>query len=181
MKKADNRKLIRWCVIGVFAAMAMASLWHFIYNWLPCEFLSVLSPVNESAWEHAKLFYIPPLIWYAVTYFAVGRRYPNYVFSCAVSLILMPALLLAMYSIYSPFLDETLPLDIVNSLVTIAFGMWTVYRLTVSKWSLGGHALILASLFILIGLMVLYAAMTYYPIEHPLFMDNRTGQYGIPR
>ncbi len=84
MEKNDHRTLKRWCVIGVFVVLAIASLWHFIYEWLPCGFMASISPVNESPWEHAKLFFVPPLIWYVVMYFAAGRRYPNFVFAAAV-------------------------------------------------------------------------------------------------
>jgi hypothetical protein len=181
MENSDNGKLRRWCIIGVFAVMVMATLWHFIYGWLPCGFLVAISPVNESPWEHAKLFFIPPLIWYIVMYFTVGRRYPNYVFAGAISLVLMPALILLLHVIFSSIIEETLPLDIVNSLVTIAFGMWVTYRLTVSKRKLNGVVFSTASVIIIVGLIILYATLTYHPPVHPLFMDKQTNQYGVPR
>jgi hypothetical protein len=34
---------------------------------------------------------------------------------------------------------------------------------------------------ILAGLLVVYAVLTYYPSQHPLFWDQQTHQYGIPR
>jgi hypothetical protein len=180
MSLHDKKKLRKWCVIGGFVALALATLWHFVYDWLPCGFLSVLSPVNESPWEHAKLFLVPPLIWYAVMYFAAGKRWPNYAFSCAVSLVAMPALMLLIYEVCHLLGVDSLPVDIANSAVSIAFGMWLTYRLTVSGWKLSGPVFSAAAAVILIGLLALYAALTYYPPASPLFMDPPTGQYGIP-
>lgn len=181
MVKGDHRKLRRWCIVGVFVVMAFATLWHFIYEWLPCGFMAVISPVNESPWEHVKLFLIPPLIWYIAVYFTAGRRYPNYVFAAAVTLALMPALMLALYGIYSQFMEETLPLDIVNSLVTISFGMAVTYKLTVSKRRLHGPVFSALAVVIVVALSVLYGLMAYYPPKVPLFLDMQTNEYGIPR
>ena len=181
MKDSEHRALRRWCITGVFVVMGLATLWHFIYEWLPCGFLSVIGLVNESPWEHVKLFFIPPLIWYIVVYFAAGRRYPNFVFAAAVSLVLMPAFMLALYGVYSQFLEETLLLNIANTLVTIAFGMWVTYRLTVSKRRLHGPGFSAAAVIIIAGLIVLYGQMTYDPPHIPLFYDTEAGNYGIPR
>ncbi len=181
METSDHKSLRRWCVIGVLVVMGLATLWHFIYEWLPCGFLSVISPVNESPWEHAKLFFIPPLIWYIAVYFTAGRRYPNYVFATIVSLVLMPAFMLALYGVYSQFMEETLPLDIANSLVTIALGMAVTYKLSVSKRRLHGPVLSVLAVVIVVGLPVMYGLLTYDPPQIPLFLDKQMNSYGIPR
>jgi hypothetical protein len=181
MDRGNNRILRRWCLIGIVAVMALAALWHFIYDWLPCGFLSTVSPVNESPWEHAKLFFIPPLIWYVIMYFGVGRRYPNYVFACAVLLLVMPVLMLLIYSACHLLGVDSLPVDIANALVSITLGLWVTYRLTVSVRKLNGPLYSTAAVVILAGLLVVYAVLTYYPPQHPLFWDQQTHQYGIPR
>ena len=181
MDRGNNRILKRWCLIGVLAVVVMASLWHFIYDRLPCGFLSIVSPVNESPWEHAKLFFVPPLLWYVVMYFIAGRRYPNYVFACAVSLLKMPALMLLIYEVCHALGVDSLPVDIANTLVSIALGLWAAYRMAVSGRKLQGPIFTVAAVVILAGLLVLYAMLTYYPPMHPLFLDQQTNQYGIPR
>ncbi len=93
----------------------------------------------------------------------------------------MPAFMLALYSIYSPFMEETLPLDITNSLVTIAFGMWVTYRLSVSVRRLHGPVFSGITVFVIAALVVMYALMTYNPPHSPLFLDTETGSYGISR
>jgi hypothetical protein len=181
MGKNDRRKLKRWCIIGVLVVMGLATLWHFLYEWLPCGFLSVFCPANESPWEHVKLFFVPPLIWYTVMYFIAGRRFLNYMFACAVSLLVMPALMLLIYSVCKALGIDSLPVAIVNTLVSIALGLRVVYRLTISERKLYGPRYTVTAIVILTGLFVLYALLTYYPPAHPLFWDPQRNQYGIPR
>jgi hypothetical protein len=180
MDKPGSRNLKKWGIIGIFVVLALAGLWHFVYDWLPGGFLGSISPVNESPWEHAKLFFIPPLVYFAVMYAVAGRHYPNYVFACAVSLIVMPALMLLLYGIYSLFVEETFVFDMINSVVTVATGMLTVYQLTVCRFKLYGCNYRLAALIIVLGLFAVFALLTFYPPEHPLFLDKNTLQYGIP-
>ena len=181
MEKSDHKTLRRWCIIGVFVVMGLATLWHFIYEWLPSSFMAAISPVNESPWEHAKLFFVPPLIWYTIVYFAAGRRYPNFVFAAAVSLVIMPAFMLALYGVYSRFIERTLPLDIANALVTIALGMVVTCKLTVSKRRLSGPVFSTLAVIIVVGLIIIYGLLTYDPPQVPLFLDKQTNGYGIPR
>ena len=181
MEKSDHKTLRRWCIIGVFVVMGLAALWHFIYEWLPCGFMAVISPVNESPWEHAKLFFIPSLIWYFAVYFATRRRYPNFAFAASVSLVLMPAFMLALYGVYSQFVEETLLLNIANSLVSITLGMTVTYKLTVSKRRLYGPGFSVLAVFIVVGLIVMYGLLTYDPPQIPLFLDKQTNEFGIPR
>ena len=181
MEKSDHKTLRRWCIIGVFVVMGLATLWHFIYEWLPCGFMAAISPVNESPWEHVKLFFVPPLIWYTIIYFAAGHSYLNFVFAAAVSLLLMPALMLALYGIYSQFVEKTLPLDFANALVTITLGMAVTCKLAVSKRRMSGPVFSTLAVVIVAGLIILYGLLTYDPPRIPLFLDKQTGEYGIPR
>ena len=180
MSRNSRRRLKRWCIVGVLAVMGLATLWHFLYEWLPCGFLSVFCPVNESPWEHVKLFLVPPLIWFIVMYFAAGWRYPNYVFACAISLLVMPALMLLIYLACRVLGIDSLPASIVNALVCIAAGMWVVYRMAVSRHRLHGPAFTAAAIVIFIGLFILHALLTYYPPTHFLFWDPQKKLYGIP-
>ena len=44
----------------VFLVMLGAGvLLHFLYEWLPCTATALVSPVNESLWEHVKIVFYP--------------------------------------------------------------------------------------------------------------------------
>jgi cation transport ATPase len=181
MDKPGSRNLKKWCIIGIFVVLALAGLWHFVYDWLPSAILGSISPVNESPWEHTKLFFIPPLVYYIVLYAIAGRHYPNYMFACAISLLIMPALMLLLYGIYSSFIEETFVFDMVNSVVTVTAGLLTAYLLAVCRFKLHGRVFKVAAIIIMLGLIAMFHWLTFNPPSHPLFLDKNTMQYGIPR
>ena len=110
-----EKALRKWSIIGVFVIIALAGFWHFLYDLLPCGLTAAISPVNESPWEHAKLFFVPAIIWYVIMYFAVGNAFPNYIFAHSIALLIMPVFMLLFYTLYSSFLEETFVFDMINS------------------------------------------------------------------
>lgn len=50
-------------VIGLAAVVALGFIMHFVYRWSGNALLvGLFAPVNESAWEHMKLVYLPMII-----------------------------------------------------------------------------------------------------------------------
>ena len=43
-------------IIGFFIMMCLSFLSHFMYEWCDNFLFSIFFPVNESIWEHMKLF-----------------------------------------------------------------------------------------------------------------------------
>lgn len=50
-------------IIAVFVVMDLSVLCHFLYEWNNNFIFSILSPVNESIWEHMKLMVTPVLLY----------------------------------------------------------------------------------------------------------------------
>lgn len=175
-----KKKLKVWSAVGVFAVFGLASGWHFLYSdVLRTGITAVLAPVNESPWEHAKLFFMPAVIWYVILYFIVGRKFPNFVFSHAIALIVMPVFMLAAYYIYSRFVEDTNVLDIVNTFLTAAVGQYTAYRLTTSRLRLSGLGFKTGASAIVIGILALFIVFTFYPPLCDMFFDRSRMKYGI--
>ena len=174
-----DRKLRKWSIIGVFVTLAIAGGWHFLYEALPCGVVAAIAPMNESPWEHAKLFFLPALIGYVVQYFIVGRHYPNFIFAHSIALLVMPALMLALYYAYVPLTGESLAANLINSFVTIAAGAWIAYRLTVSKKNLSNRPYCIAALLIVLALLAIFITFTFSPPHCGLFWDPSSQHYGI--
>ena len=48
---------------GILSVALMGTLLHFTYRWSGCNSLiGLMSPVNESVWEHMKLLFFPMLL-----------------------------------------------------------------------------------------------------------------------
>jgi hypothetical protein len=70
----DNHRLLRLTVIGSISMVPAGSALHFVYGWSSQNALvGLFAPVNESIWEHAKLVFLPPLLWYGFTSLSAGR------------------------------------------------------------------------------------------------------------
>ena len=175
-----NKKLKVWSIIGVFITFAIAGGWHFLYEVLPCGVIGAIAPVNESPWEHAKLFFVPALLWYVALYFIVGKRFPNFLFAYSISLLVMPTLMLLLYYAYLPFIGESLAANLINSFVSFAIGAYIAYRLTRSKKDFSGVPYRIAALLIVLALLVVFTAFTIAPPHIGLFWDPSSQLYGLP-
>lgn len=166
-----EKKLKKYSIIGIFVIFGLAAFWHFLFDLLPGTLTAVLSPVNESVWEHVKLFYCPALVWYAIMYAAVGKHYPNFLFSHALMLIVMPTVALLLHGAWRLFLSESVAADIVFTFVAIALTSYAAYKLTVSRFRLGGFLFRFAAVIIIIGILVVFVLFTFNPPNHPLFQS----------
>ena len=52
----------------------LASLWHFVFAWIIKDYAAIIFPVNESPWEHVKLFFFPAIIGYVIEYLIYGKK-----------------------------------------------------------------------------------------------------------
>jgi len=116
-----------------------------------------------------------------VQYFAVGRKFPNFVFAHSVALLVMPVFMLLLYYAYSRLLgiEESLVLNLINSFLTIALGSFIGYRLTVSAHNFATTAYDIAAMVIVIGMLAVYIVFTYNPPICDLFYDPSRMKYGI--
>lgn len=175
----NKKKLIIWEIIGVFVIFALGALWHFVYAKIPYRVLAFIFPVNESPWEHVKLFFFPAIIYYVIQYFAAGKEYRNYVFGHGMSLIFMPVVMFALFYGYRLILgiDEKLLYDIIITFVVMALGSFLAYKITVSKKHHGKKAL--AAFVIATVMLLVQAYFTFFPVKVPLFYDKNEQTYGI--
>ena len=174
-------KLRTWSIIGIFIIFGLAAFWHFLFELLPCGLTAAVSPVNESPWEHVKLFFMPAILFYTAQYFIVGRTFPNFVFAHSIALLVMPVFMLLFYYVSSALTggEESLLLNLINTALTISLGAWVGYKLTVSKRSFDTTAYIVAAMVIVIGMLTIYIVFTFNPPICSLFYDKTQMKYGI--
>jgi len=173
-----KRDLIVWHWVGVVVILALTSLWHFAYSWAPNVVSAAIFPVNQSAWENVKLFLFPSILFYIVEYIGIGRKFRNYLFAHGLTLIIMPALMLALFYFYRTGigLEPNLIADMIVIFISICIGLYIGYRITVYKRKVGSPAI---AIIIALVLAAGYAFLTFKPLEKPLFLDPNTNGYGI--
>ena len=83
-----------WLLTALGAILAGAGL-HFLWQALPNPLFALISPVNESVWEHLKLLYWPMLA--AALVLARGPRRIAVWAGFFPAIVLQPVFLLALY------------------------------------------------------------------------------------
>ena len=177
MKKPNC--LFIWQAVGVLFIVVIAILWHYLYDVIPSPIIGMVAPVNESPWEHAKLFFAPALIFYIIEYLFIGKKYPNFITAHTVALVFMPIFMLLVYYSYAWMFEngENLTLNIINTVVTITVAQLIAYRLTKSNINLKRYNGL--SIFIVHLMFIIFAVFTFHPPKLPLFYDPINKSYGI--
>ena len=63
-----------WETVGLLVVLAAGNLLHFIYDWTgQSPIAAPLAAVNESTWEHMKLFITPWVLWLSLIHISVGK------------------------------------------------------------------------------------------------------------
>ena len=151
---------------------------HFIYELIPNLFTSIFFPVNESIWEHLKLFYTPYMIDILILYIFFQKTnivYHNFLLSGIVSSIFACILYLIIYlPIYFMFKDSII-FDIVLLFIIIFISQSILlYILKKDEIKYNNFALI-----IIISIYITFGYLTYNPIHNFLFLDKLKNMYGI--
>ncbi len=172
------RQLRTWHIFGAFIIFALAALWHFVYAWIPSGVTAVIFPVNESIWEHAKLFFFPALIFFIIEYIAVGKKFRNYIFAQSLSIFFMTGITFGLFYLYRDGfgIAESLLIDIILTFVGICLGLLIGYKMTVSKKKIGNSAI---GILLAILLCAAYGVLTFFTPKQPIFMDGASQKYGI--
>ena len=146
-----------------FVALGLGVLLHFLYDWFPHPLMALISPVNESIWEHLKVMFYPLLL--SGLFLGGKRGMTPWLFS----LLTVCGLMLLIGWLYNVVLQGTV--DAFNILlygVLMLLGFLLprmVWSLT--EWPGIGAACAILALF-LATLMIVF---TYNPPNHILFQD----------
>ena len=166
-------------IIGVFVSFVLAFILHFIYEWIPNTFISIIAPVNESIWEHMKLIVSSSLIFSILEYFIYKKKdmaFNNFILSYAISSILGVFIYLL---IYIPLHDifgynEYIAIGLLF-LIFIFIQIVSYYIITYKKINHGSDIGIL----LIIIIYLTFGYLTYHPPKINLFYDYMNKGYGI--
>ena len=172
----EKRKVVCW--IGGIVTFLLAGLLHFVYEWSGNQFVvGLFGAVNESVWEHMKIFAFAYLIWSVVQYFLCKEELFSYLRSTLRGLAVIMAVIPVVFYTYTGILGTNLFL---LDLATGALATAIAFRVSCKRKE--NHSEKTPNKFItLLGLALLIAALlslTRYPLKIGLFEDPLTGEYG---
>ena len=154
---------------------------HFVYALSgKLTALGLFVPVNESVFEHLKLCLLPGLLWWLGSYLLHRRAlFPAEWALAGLTAVLTAqlAVLMLFYTYTGMFGAHSLAADLFVFLIALCLGQGAgllLYR--------RAAALPLPlTLALTAALFLLFALLTLFPPELPLFLDTSAGTYGFPR
>jgi hypothetical protein len=182
-----RRTLLAWEIVGATVILLVGSFLHFAYELAGFQGpAAIIGSVNESTWEHMKLF-VWPGVGYAVTQHAFLRhRLHNFWLAHASALwVTTLATIVAFYAyvgIVVPINGKgTLAGTIITAVIGIAIGRWSAYRLLVAPER--GPRSRLVGIGLIALLLAMVVAFTYAP-PHVFLFENffgyqYSGEFGI--
>lgn len=87
-------------VISFFIVFIISFLCHFMYEWIPNFVTSIFFPVNESIWEHMKIFFTAILISGLIESFIIKKckiQCNNHLFEVVLSSVISIPIYLIIY------------------------------------------------------------------------------------
>ena len=102
-----NRKYNLFIFFGIIFTIGIGILLHFMYEWSGYNsYVGLISPINESVWEHLKLLFFPMSFWILLGSFTLGKNNKNYVCASILGLISGIILIPVLYYTFTPFLGR---------------------------------------------------------------------------
>lgn len=174
----DN-KLKKLEIWGVFFVFISGTLLHFFYQWSNGSALGVLfGAVNESVWEHIKIFAMPYVVWSIMELAFSIPYFKQFVVAKVFGLYLLTALIISFFYLYTTILGtHILIVDIISVFIWIAVAHFFSYKVTSCEKDL--RQLFPLCLGLLFLFMVMFFCFTAAPPHIELFKDPITGMYGI--
>lgn len=175
-----NQKLYkRLEIAGGPVVFAIASFLHFLYDLTGKSVAGALfGAVNESVWEHLKIFSIAYIIWAIAELLWAKPPLKKFAWAKALGLYEMCISIAVFFYVYNFFTGKPiLFLDLASGIVFAIFAHFISYKLTLSDSNTGQ--------FFYTGVMLIFLALimilcfTYFPPQSELFRDPVTGLYGV--
>lgn len=166
-----------WKIFSPLLIFGLSALLHNVYKWCPSFLTSILTPVNESIWEHNKIIIDAFFIWMILDklLFKKGKNYFYNVLSATLCSILVMLIFTPVFFIILKKQDNLI-LTLIIYFVCIVISQILYYYLE-SKKNNSKFKTIGIILWIL--LFIINAYFTYYPLKNGLFYDYSNNHYGV--
>lgn len=170
-------KLKKWLLIHTIGIFLLNFPLHFFYDVFPNFFTSILSPVNESIFEHMKMVFNSFILWsFFYCLFLRRKEIIRYLFSFSISAIICIGIFLTFYIPFILLYKEVMLVTFILLFLSILLSQIACYYIlfyTKIKY----QSVITFS--ILIVFYIMFYIFTYYPPKLEFFKDPLNGVYGL--
>lgn len=165
-------------MIGMVSFILLGFAFHELYDMTGNTFFGIISPVNESKWEHWKMAYFPMMIVSLFEYRFIKTYVSNYVFSLSVGILVFIIVTFGLIELYDIFIgDSHLFVHVSTFLLGAVIGQMTRYFVMIRTEP--SKTLLLIGILVLLIQFVLFTVFTFMPPRIEYFRDPITDTYGI--
>ena len=176
-----RKRFFRWELAGFLFVAAAGSLLHFTYDWSGgSAVVGAFSAVNESTWEHMKIFFFPFFLFSVIQLWVQGRNDPNFLAVRTLAILVGLTLIPTLFYTYSGVLGFRVDwVNIAIFYVSVALAFLLDARL-LRRGRFGALWQQVLGLAVLWALAFLFVWCTFHPPAFALWQDPLTGGFGIP-
>lgn len=167
-----------WSFIGFLFIVVVGTLLHFCYDWSGKNaIIGIFSAVNESTWEHLKLFYFPFIAFTLLEYFNYGNKISNFFNIKLKSLLISLAFITVFFYTYQGIVGFNIDaLNIADFVIAAAIGR--IYEKNARTYSGTENPIVSLPFWALIGIGILFVLFTCFTPKIGIFRDPQTLLYG---
>lgn len=129
-----KKPLLIYTKLTALFVTLFGTFFHFFYEWSENNrFVGLFCPVNESVWEHMKLFFFPSLICYVLLCLIKRDHEPCIVYAYPKAIFLGTFLIPVLFYTYSGILGFTVTfIDIAIFYISVIVAYTYLYKTTIS-------------------------------------------------
>lgn len=168
-------------IISTIICVLLTFPFHFVYDLWPNVITACFFPINESIWEHMKLFIIPAIIGFVVEMFIMKKKriciQNNYLALLIEITTAISSFLIIFLPIYFK-IGDNLIFTIILMILCIIFSKFLGFLVVKEK-----NCLILnkISLFLIIIIVFFTIYLTFKPIDNEVFRDPTNNELGYKK
>lgn len=164
------KNLLLYFVLGFIFVSVTGTLAHFLYDFSKQNVLvGLISPVNESVWEHMKLVFFPMLLYSLFIIPKLQNNYPCIKSSLFLGILIGTFLIPILFYTYTSILGyNKLAFDISVFFISVFIAFFTAYKLTLSCNGNQSSRVITLCVFIL---AIAFFVFTYFPPQIEIFKE----------
>lgn len=166
-------------MIGVVVVIILGFVFHELYKFTGNNFaIGLISPINESKWEHWKIVFWPMLIYGIIEFFFIKSAVNNFWFSKAIAIIIALLITFGVIELYELIAkEESMVVHIISYVAGIVLGQVSGNILMTKTQH--NKALFFVGITLILIQIVLLTYFTVKPLKTEYFKNSLDGTYGI--
>lgn len=175
---SEYKRFKKWEIYGFIWLVIAGFVFHFFYDWSgKNDFVGLLSPVNESVWEHLKLGFTPVLVFMIFQILFMKDKPQGFFFRKTLGLIFMLLFIVCFHYGYTFILGKSIPWLDMSSFIIGAFISQFINIKLIKMDPSAKTDYIFLGIYIILG--ILFIVFTFTPPHLEIFRDPSTNKYGI--